>query len=109
MNSLIPFEFHASTLHYCNQPKTISLPHINGVSSYLYLYSGLNLWLTVSDNSDSQLSRSWSVNKIVQDFERKWFFQRPGELVIIPGSLKHIVFSLIQLSLQSTIYAGGLI
>jgi hypothetical protein len=93
-NSSINPNLTASSLFYFNQSHTICGGHFDALDGYLYLHSGLKLWLCIPFDSSINTINSWDLDDLLNIPSRKWFLQSATDVAIIPPSTKHIVISL---------------
>jgi hypothetical protein len=93
-NSSINPNLTASSLFYFNQSHTICGGHFDGLDGYLYLHSGLKLWLCIPFDSSINTINSWDIDDLINIPNRKWFLQSATDVAIVPPSTKHIVISL---------------
>jgi hypothetical protein len=93
----------ASSIYVLNQNPTVCTGHIDADCGYLFLQSGLKLWLQVPFESNfTSSSGSWKLEELLNESKREWFLTHPGDFIIVPARTKHIV-----ISLKPSIALGG--
>ena len=85
----------ASNLFLFNQDPAISAGHFDGECGYLYLKRGIKIWLTVPFDNEKFDEKQWKVLDLIKEKNRRWFVQQPGDLVVLSGSIKHMVISIV--------------
>jgi len=96
-----------TNLYLYNQPISICLGHFDPDLGYLYQVKGVKIWLELPFNTEdithSKYPQAWDLDKLLRINRRRWFKTEPGDLVIIPPGVKHLVFTVG----SSTVCYGG--
>jgi hypothetical protein len=100
-------DLHYTNLYLYNQPISICLGHFDTDLGYLYQVKGVKIWLELPFNTEdithSKYPQAWDLDKLLRINTRRWFKTEPGDLVIIPPGVKHLVFTVG----TSTVCYGG--
>ena len=99
---IVDKRLNASNLFLFNQNTAISAGHIDAECGYLFLKTGLKIWITVPFDNEKFDEEQWNLTDLLAENNRRWFYQLPGDIVIVSGSIKHMV-----ITLKPSVAVGG--